>query len=86
MACTKDDAIFRLLAAWCANVVEDATQGDLVDIVTPELIHAVQRGDLFREFSEHAKLNRLAELRDEERQRVECMNRAWRAPAPSGRQ
>ena len=40
MACARDDAIFRLLAAWCGNVVEDAPQGDLADIVTPELVAA----------------------------------------------
>jgi hypothetical protein len=86
MACTRDDAIFRLIAAWCARAIEDAPQGSLADLVTSELVRAVQCGDLLREFSEDAKLNKLTALREEGRQRAQSLIRAWSAPAPAGRQ
>jgi hypothetical protein len=82
MPVTRQQAIIRLIGAWCERVIEDESYGlrvTLADALSLDAIEAVVQGDLLAEFDPEVRIVTLAQ-NDREIRRQQELVRQWLAP------
>jgi hypothetical protein len=82
MPITRQQAIIRLIGAWCERVIEDESYElriTLADALSLDAIEAVVQGDLLAEFDPEVRIATLAQ-NDREIRRQQELVRQWLAP------